>query len=129
MPDRIPVSVEELAAALEQFMLDVRAGGVYDVHGSPLRAVNGTIDNPQLVADVLFATLSANAAHRELPATEARDVPPGVLLPRGRKLRNFICTSCGELFTTNCTDDDIECPTCDARRCPVCGGWFGGDHG
>lgn len=36
------------------------------------------------------------------------------------------CGACGEEFTTNCSTDDLECPECDAKRCPHCGGWFGG---
>lgn len=37
------------------------------------------------------------------------------------------CGSCGKESGTNCDDDDIRCGECDAKRCPDCGGWFGGE--
>lgn len=40
--------------------------------------------------------------------------------------REFICGNCGETFSTNCDLDDIQCPECEAHRCPHCVKWFGG---
>lgn len=68
--DRIEVSVADLAAALEEFGLMVRTGGF----ARPLATVRGTVADPDKVADVLFRTLSAHAAHREPPATKAHPV-------------------------------------------------------
>jgi DNA-directed RNA polymerase subunit RPC12/RpoP len=42
-------------------------------------------------------------------------------------MREFTCGACGETFGTNCVDEDIMCPECDAQRCPHCGKWFGGE--
>jgi hypothetical protein len=35
------------------------------------------------------------------------------------------CGECGEEFGTNFTAEEIECPECEARRCPDCRTWFG----
>jgi hypothetical protein len=39
------------------------------------------------------------------------------------------CGGCGETWSTNCAADDITCPECEAKWCPACGTWFGGDAG
>jgi hypothetical protein len=38
------------------------------------------------------------------------------------------CGSCGEEFGTNFKVEEIACPECEARRCPQCRTWFGGDR-
>jgi hypothetical protein len=43
------------------------------------------------------------------------------------QMRDFTCGECGETFGTNCTEADIQCANCDARRCPHCHEWFGRD--
>ena len=43
--------------------------------------------------------------------------------------RDYTCGKCGETFGTNCDEDDITCPECEAQRCPHCGKWFGGWQG
>lgn len=35
------------------------------------------------------------------------------------------CGVCGEEFGTNRVEE-MECPECEARRCPHCATWFGG---
>jgi hypothetical protein len=57
------------------------------------------------------------------PAPEADDVRPREGDPR---MKDITCGSCGEEFGTNADDDEIECTECDARRCPHCKRWFGG---
>lgn len=42
-------------------------------------------------------------------------------------LPQFTCGQCGETFGTNFAEDEIECAYCDARRCPHCHEWFGGE--
>jgi DNA-directed RNA polymerase subunit RPC12/RpoP len=42
-------------------------------------------------------------------------------------MTEYTCGRCGETFSTNCDEDDIQCTECDAHRCPCCGTWFGGD--
>ena len=37
------------------------------------------------------------------------------------------CGSCGEEFGTNFRIEDIDCPECEARRCPHCATWFGAE--
>jgi hypothetical protein len=44
-------------------------------------------------------------------------------------LPEYTCGGCGLEFGSNCTLDDITCPDCDAKWCPGCGVWFGGDAG
>jgi hypothetical protein len=62
--DRIEVSVADLAAALEGFLLEGRYTGVtaYRTTQEPVPVV---VLHPAEVADVLYRTLSANAAHRD----------------------------------------------------------------
>lgn len=43
------------------------------------------------------------------------------------EFREFTCGECNAEFTTNFTDDEVECPECGARRCPHCAAWFSGD--
>lgn len=38
------------------------------------------------------------------------------------------CGSCGAESGTNFLIEEIECGECEARRCPHCGGWFGGEE-
>lgn len=58
------------------------------------------------------------------PVSEAPPVPPlpGGTLPR---LPEYECGSCGTVFGTNFKTEEIECPECEARRCPHCETWFG----
>lgn len=42
------------------------------------------------------------------------------------EVREFTCGNCGSEFSTNCDDDDICCPECEAQKCPNCDFWFGG---
>lgn len=37
------------------------------------------------------------------------------------------CGSCGMEHGGNLDENDIECPFCEARRCPHCKTWFGGE--
>jgi hypothetical protein len=43
-----------------------------------------------------------------------------------KDLPEYTCGQCNEVFGSNCDEDDIECTNCDARLCPHCGQWFGG---
>jgi hypothetical protein len=43
-------------------------------------------------------------------------------------LPQYTCGSCGETFGSNCDQDDITCPYCEARRCPHCKRWFGSEY-
>jgi hypothetical protein len=54
---------------------------------------------------------------------EAAALPP--VGPDG--MRDLTCGACGGEFGTNFREEEIECAYCDARRCPSCGEWFGGD--
>jgi hypothetical protein len=44
-----------------------------------------------------------------------------------RGFYDVTCGNCGGEHGTNFAVDQIECPHCEARRCPHCGGWFGGE--
>jgi hypothetical protein len=48
---------------------------------------------------------------------EERPLPP---------LPQYECGKCGLEFGSNCDEDDIQCPDCDATLCPHCKTWFGG---
>jgi len=37
------------------------------------------------------------------------------------------CGGCGVEFGTNFAVEELECPECEARRCPACHTWFGGE--
>jgi hypothetical protein len=50
------------------------------------------------------------------PARPERTLPP---------LPQYTCGQCGETFGTNFRIEEIECPECEARRCPHCETWFG----
>jgi hypothetical protein len=50
-------------------------------------------------------------------------VPPALL----HDLPEYTCGMCGETFGTNFLPDEIECAYCEARRCPHCELWFGGE--
>jgi hypothetical protein len=52
---------------------------------------------------------------------EGRHVPVKPLPP----LPKFTCGLCGFTFGTNFRTEEIECPECEARRCPHCETWFG----
>lgn len=75
--------------------------------------------------------------HRLKPADQCNDsdcakrgehADPAAALARGeRGYVEVTCGQCGEESRTNCDDDDICCGVCDARRCPCCGKWFGGE--
>ena len=38
------------------------------------------------------------------------------------------CGVCGEEFGTNSCGEETACAECEARRCPHCKTWFGGDE-
>jgi hypothetical protein len=59
----------------------------------------------------------------DVPDSTPLDVRPREGDPR---MKDVTCGSCGEEFGTNADDDDIGCVECDARRCPHCKRWFGG---
>jgi DNA-directed RNA polymerase subunit RPC12/RpoP len=50
------------------------------------------------------------------PVANPRGLPP---------LPQYTCGQCGETFGTNFRTEEIECPECEARRCPHCETWFG----
>jgi len=54
---------------------------------------------------------------------KAPDLPP----PNRGPMRDLTCGACGEEFGTNFDVDKIDCPRCEARRCPCCGDWFGAE--
>lgn len=54
---------------------------------------------------------------------EAETVPAGTL----RDLPEYRCGQCGQTFGTNLAEDKVECAYCEARRCPHCEMWFGGE--
>jgi hypothetical protein len=59
---------------------------------------------------------------------DAEPGKPAKLPPRGSDgMRDLTCGACGGGFGTNFSEEEIECAHCDARRCPHCGEWFGGD--
>lgn len=65
----------------------------------------------------LIAYLEASGAR---PAdVRPRDGEPGWL--------DVTCGGCGSEFGTNFAVAELECPECEARRCPSCHAWFGGD--
>lgn len=37
--------------------------------------------------------------------------------------REHRCGKCGEVFGSNCSPGDIQCPACEARLCASCGHW------
>jgi DNA-directed RNA polymerase subunit RPC12/RpoP len=43
-------------------------------------------------------------------------------------MQEYTCGACGETFGTNFAEHEIECAYCDARRCPCCQSWFGGQQ-
>jgi hypothetical protein len=45
-----------------------------------------------------------------------------------KPLPEYACI-CGITFGSNCAADDIQCPECESRRCPLCATWFGGLDG
>ena len=60
---------------------------------------------------------------------QAAESAPSDVRPRADGLRglDITCGSCGEDYGTNVTDEhEIECVTCEARRCPHCHAWYGG---
>ena len=62
------------------------------------------------------------------PGVVAKPEPRDIRPREGE--RNFFdvtCGACGGEFGTNFRITEIECAHCEARRCPHCGGWFGGD--
>jgi DNA-directed RNA polymerase subunit RPC12/RpoP len=52
---------------------------------------------------------------------------PGLPPPNRGSMRDLTCGACGTEFGTNFDVDQIDCPECDARRCPHCGEWFGAE--
>ena len=56
-------------------------------------------------------------------AVEVEVIAPATL----RDLPEYTCGQCGETFGTNFLPDEIECAYCEARRCPHCELWFGGE--
>ena len=52
---------------------------------------------------------------------------PDLPQPNRGTMRDLTCGACGTEFGTNFDVDQIDCPECDARRCPCCGEWFGGE--
>jgi hypothetical protein len=53
---------------------------------------------------------------------------PGTTPERALKpLPEYECGACARKFGTNFAIDEIECAECEARRCPFCRQWFGGD--
>lgn len=75
------------------------------------------------VRQELLACLEANGGqHARQPAdVRPRDGEPGWL--------DVTCGGCGEEFGTNVAVAELECPECEARRCPSCQAWFGGSDG
>jgi hypothetical protein len=71
----------------------------------------------QRVKDAVFAAIV-----RAMTAAAAKDVRPREGEPR---FFDVTCGNCGGEHGTNFAIDQIECPHCEARRCPHCGGWFG----
>jgi hypothetical protein len=101
-----------------------------------LRRIALGAGDPSVAAD---AALMASREYREQwevlecepqPAPElAAGSAPSDVRPRadGRRGLDVTCGSCGEDYGTNVPDaDEIECPECEAHRCPCCLAWFGG---
>jgi len=75
--------------------------------------------------------------HRLKPAGQCNDPdcakrgehagPAAALSRDAHGFASITCGSCGDESSTNCDDDDISCGLCEARRCPCCGQWFGGE--
>jgi hypothetical protein len=64
-----------------------------------------------------------------MPASEDEQAEGDDVRPRadGQRGLDITCGACGEDYGTNVTDlDEIECVECEARRCPHCQRWFGG---
>jgi hypothetical protein len=82
----------------------------------------GAIDHNWLVETALRGLGQMPASEDE--QAEANDVRPRA---DGQRGLDITCGACGEDYGTNVTDlDEIECVECDARRCPHCKTWFGG---
>jgi hypothetical protein len=56
-------------------------------------------------------------------------VPEPATQPALKPLPEYTCGVCRETFGTNFSVQDIDCGNCEARRCPYCTTWFGGEEG
>jgi hypothetical protein len=65
---------------------------------------------------------AAQIAHAAQHPQAASDVRPR---EGERGFFDVTCGACGGEHGTNFAIDQIECPHCESRRCPHCGGWFG----
>lgn len=66
---------------------------------------------------------------RDSPFVTVIDVEADVRPREGeRGWHDVKCGACGGEFGTNFAIDQIECAECEARRCPKCATWFGGDE-
>jgi hypothetical protein len=63
-------------------------------------------------------------AIRERDAGRQADVRPDADEPGWL---HVTCGGCGVEFGTNFAVEELECPECEARRCPACHTWFGGE--
>jgi len=54
-------------------------------------------------------------------------MPEPAAQPAPKPLPEYTCGSCKRVFGTNFAVEEIECAECDARRCPYCREWFGGE--
>ena len=74
------------------------------------------------------AALLALADAAIAAGAEPQPAPDDVRPREGeRGWKDVTCGSCGEESGTNFRDEEIDCPECEARRCPHCKRWFGGE--
>lgn len=79
----------------------------------------------------LLITNPQRAGWRKRAGLEAGGGQPADVRPRDGEpgWLDVTCGGCGEEFGTNFAAAELECPGCEARRCPSCHAWFGGDGG
>lgn len=84
-------------------------------------------ESERLIREAYDGTDEATAAREPQPAPElaaAADVRPRDGEPGWH---DVTCGSCSAQFGTNFRIEEIECAECEARRCPNCATWFGGE--
>jgi hypothetical protein len=78
---------------------------------------HSTITHPVTMAvDPVHVRRLAPVGVADGAAAKPQSLPP---------LPQYTCGQCGMTFGTNFDEDKIECPECEARRCPHCKTWFG----
>jgi hypothetical protein len=104
-----------------------------DDYAARIRELSGALrqiasgEMPQLtLADDLAGAL-AEVARDALDDDAGREQVESDVRPRDGEpgWHDVTCGACGKEFGTNFRVEEIECPECEARRCPNCRTWFG----